>query len=86
MSVTPVVKNGKSCWQVQVIRGSTRIRRFLDRKKFLRQDALALEREILNDLDTQQRDGATATTTTPTTSTTTTTTAPPPTSVVSTPV
>jgi integrase len=83
MSVTPVVKNGKSCWQVQVIRGATRIRRFLDRKKFLRQDALALEREILNDLDTQQRDGATATTTTPTTSTTpTTTTAPPPTSVV----
>lgn len=70
MSVTTVVKNGKSCWQVQVIRGETRIRRFLDRKKFLRQDALALEREILNDLDARERDGVTTRETTTNTTTT----------------
>lgn len=52
MSVTAVVKNGRSCWQVQVIRGKTRIRRFLDRKKHLRQDAL--ERELLAALDAEK--------------------------------
>ena len=51
MSVTAVTKNGKPCWQVQVIRGSRRIRRYLDRKTSLRQDALRLERQLLNALD-----------------------------------
>jgi len=51
MSVSPVVRKGRSYWRVQVIRGSTRIRRFLDRKTYLQRDALALEREIISDLE-----------------------------------
>ena len=57
MSVTTVVKNGKSCWQVQVIRGGKRTRRFLDRKTSLRRDALALERELRAGLDAAEEGG-----------------------------
>ncbi|MEZ4453006.1 MAG: hypothetical protein R3B09_26335, partial [Nannocystaceae bacterium] len=80
MSVTAVTKNGKPCWQVQVIRGSRRIRRFLDRKTSLRQDALRLERQLLNALDDEipvepDQGGPTqASPTSPPTPTTTTTT------------
>jgi len=51
MSVSPVVRKGRSYWRVQVIRGSTRIRRFLDRKTYLQRDALALERQIIDELE-----------------------------------
>ena len=57
MSVTEVVKNGKACWQVQVIRGGKRIRRYLDRKTSLRRDALALERELRAGLDAAKEGG-----------------------------
>lgn len=51
MGITSVLKNGRTCWQVQVIRDGKRIRRYLDRKRYLRQDAAALERELLAELD-----------------------------------
>lgn len=56
MGITAVTKNGKACWQVQVIRHGKRLRRFLDRKHFRHQDALELERRLLDDLAAAPRE------------------------------
>lgn len=54
MGITAVTKNGRACWQVQVIRDGKRIRRYLDRKKYLHRDAASLEREIHAELDARR--------------------------------
>lgn len=55
MSVRSITRRGKKVWRVQVIRdgGAFNRRRFLDRSKYLKADALRVEAEIIAEYDAQ---------------------------------
>jgi len=59
MSVSSVIKNGRPCWRVRVVRKTRgfKAERFLDRRHHTKREAKALERQIIADFENGREEG-----------------------------